>query len=127
MKLSRVVIKVRDYRKSFEFYKDVLGLKLSSSWQRKDSWGALFSAGNAVVEILWLPSGVGLDECNYTIERNKIEVNLEVTDIDIWHRRLVAAGIAVDGPPRDVPWGFRLFTVKDPDNVPIVLAQPLET
>jgi uncharacterized glyoxalase superfamily protein PhnB len=125
MKLTRVLIKVRDYRNSFEFYKNALGLKLSNSWQRKDSWGAIFSAGAAVIEIIWYPSGPGFDDCNYVIERAKIEIELEVSDVDIWHQRLVSSGATAVDTPHDVPWGLRQFTVKDPDNTPIILSQPL--
>ncbi len=125
MKLTRVMIKVKDYRKSFDFYNHILGLKLANSWQRKDSWGALFSVGSGIIEIIWYPSATGLDDCNYTMERDKIEIDLEVTDVDIWHRRLAATGITVVNAPHDVPWGFRQFTVKDPDNMSIVLSQPI--
>jgi lactoylglutathione lyase len=125
MKLTRVLIKVSDYRRSFEFYKNTLGLKLSSSWQRKDSWGALFSAGNAVIEIIWYPSGKGLEECSYIPNKDKFEIDLEVNDVDIWYQRLVASAANVVDSPHEVPWGFRLFTVKDPDNIPIVLSQPI--
>jgi lactoylglutathione lyase len=125
MKLSRIMIKVRDYRRSFEFYKNILGLKLSSSWQRKDSWGALFSAGNAVIEIIWYPSGPGLEDCNYIPDRAKFEIDLEVNDVNIWYQRLKSAGVEVLDTPHDVPWGFHIFTVKDPDNTPIVLSQPI--
>jgi catechol 2,3-dioxygenase-like lactoylglutathione lyase family enzyme len=119
------MIKVRDYRRSFEFYKNILGLKMSNSWQRKDSWGALFSAGTATIEIIWYPSGPGLDDCNYIAERDKMEIDLEVNDVDIWHQRLSSSGVMIVDAPHNVPRGFRQFTIKDPDNIPIVLSQPL--
>ena len=125
MKFSRVVIKARDYRKSFEFYKDVLGLKLSTSWQRKDSWGALFSAGDLMVEIIWYPSGEGFDDCNFSMERAKVDINFEASDIDILYKRLADAGVEIVNEPHDVPWGFRLFTIKDPDDIRISFLQPL--
>ncbi len=124
MKFSRVVIKARDYRKSFEFYKDILGLKLSTSWQRKDSWGALFSAGDIIVEIIWYPSGDGFDDCNYSMERAKVDINFEVSDIDIFCKRLADAGVEIVNEPHDAPWGFRLFTIKDPDDIRISFLQP---
>lgn len=125
MKFARVVIKARDYRKSFEFYKDILGLRLSSSWQRKDSWGAIFTAGDVIVEIIWYPSGDGFDDCNYSMERAKVDINFEVHDIDILHKRLADSGVEVVREPQDVPWGFRLFTIKDPDDIRISFLQPL--
>lgn len=123
MKFSRAVIKVADYRKSFEFYHDVLGLKLSSSWQRKDSWGALFSAGSGVVEIIWFPSGDGLEDCNFRLQRKKISLDFEVNDIDILYTRLIDSGLTVLDKPHDVPWGFRIFSVSDPDGVVISFLQ----
>ena len=125
MKFSRVIIKVRDYRNSFEFYKNILGLKLTQSWQRKDSWGALFSAGNAEIEIIWYPSGEDLEDCNYIPERNKFEVFLETHDIDIVFRRLESAGLKISEKPHDTSWGFRIFGVRDPDNISIKVAQAL--
>ena len=125
MKFSRVVIKARDYRKSFEFYKNILGLKLSTSWQRKNSWGALFSAGDGIVEIIWYPSGEGFDDCNYSMERAKVDINFEVSDIDILYKRLADAGVEVVSEPQDAAWGFRLFTIRDPDDIRISFLQPL--
>jgi len=124
MKLSRVVIKVADYRKSFEFYHDILGLKLATSWQRKDSWGALFSAGAGKVEIIWFPSGDGLADCNYIIERKKIAIDFEVNDIDILFTRLSGDGVRVVEEPHDVPWGLRVFSVRDPDGAVVSFIQP---
>jgi catechol 2,3-dioxygenase-like lactoylglutathione lyase family enzyme len=125
VKLTRVTIKARDYRKSCDFYKNALGLRMASSWQRKDSWGALFSAGPADIEIIWYPESSGLEDCNYIPQREKFEVFLEVHDIDIVYRRLSVLGLEMVGPPGDTPWGFRKFTIKDPDNIPIVIIQPV--
>jgi len=125
MKISRIVIKVNDYRKSFEFYKDILGLKLTSSWQRKDSWGAIFSAGSADIEIIWFPEGEGFLDCCYFPERNKVDVNFETHDIDIHFKRLQDLGVEIIREPFDAPWGFRIFTIKDPDGIAISFTQPL--
>lgn len=126
MKISRIVIKVNDYRKSFEFYKDTLGLKLSNSWQRKDSWGAIFPAGNTDIEILWFPEGEDLEDCRYRMERKKVDINFEVHDIDIIFKRLSDLGVEIIREPFDAPWGFRIFSIKDPDGIPISFTQPLE-
>jgi len=127
MKLSRIVIKVNDYRNSFEFYKEKLGLKLSSSWQRKDSWGAIFSAGTADLEIIWYPDGEGLADCAYQLERNKIDINFETHDIDLIFKRLSDLNVEIAKKPFDAPWGYRVFTIKDPDGIPISFLQLLDT
>jgi len=125
MKFSRVVIKVADYRKSFEFYHDILKLKLSSSWQRKDSWGALFSSGSVVIEIIWFPSGEGLEDCAFQMKRKKISIDFEVNDIEILFRRLSDSGVDIIDKPHDVPWGFRVFSILDPDGVVVSFLQAI--
>jgi lactoylglutathione lyase len=126
MKFSRIVIKVNDYRRSFEFYKDILGLKLSSSWQRKDSWGAIFSAGGGDLEIIWFPGGEELEDCRYYLERKKVDICFEIHDIDILYKRLSDQGIEIIKEPFDAPWGYRIFSIKDPDGVPVLFMQPLQ-
>ena len=125
MKFAGVVIKVNDYRKSFGFYKDILGLKLSTSWQRKDSWGAIFSAGSGDVEIIWFPEGEGFEDCCHRMERKKVDINFETHDIDILFKRLSDLGVEIVNEPFDAPWGNRIFTIKDPDGIPISFMQPL--
>lgn len=125
MKFSRIVIKVNDYRKSFEFYKDIVGLKLSSSWQRKDSWGAVFSVGSADLEIIWFPEGEGFDDCRFHLERMKVDLFFDAHDVDIMFKRLSDMKVEVVKEPYDAPWGYRLFTVKDPDGIPISFIQPV--
>jgi len=124
MKFARVVIKVRDYKSSFEFYHDKLGLKLMSSWQRKDSWGALFNAGSAIIEIIWYPSGDGLENCNYTMERAKVDLLFDAGDVDILYKRLTDKDVTVIKEPYDAPWGYRLFTIKDPDGFLVSFLEP---
>ena len=125
MKFARVVLRVADYRKSFEFYHDILGLKLSTSWQRKDSWGALFSAGTGIVEIIWYPSGEKLEDCNYVMKRRKFSIDFEVNDIEILQKRLTDIGVEIIEDLQDVPWGFKLFSIADPDGIVITFLQPI--
>ena len=125
MKLNRVIIKVADYRKSFAFYHDTLGLKLNSSWQRTDSWGALFFCGESLLEIIWFPEGEENADCNYIPERSKTELFLEVSNVDNLYNRLHGIeGLRIT-KPEDKPWGYRIFSIYDPDGIKIVLSQPI--
>jgi catechol 2,3-dioxygenase-like lactoylglutathione lyase family enzyme len=47
-------------------------------------------------------------------------------DVDGLYRRLVDAGVALQAPPRDAPWGERFFHVTDPDGHEISFAWPLD-
>jgi catechol 2,3-dioxygenase-like lactoylglutathione lyase family enzyme len=44
-----------------------------------------------------------------------IEITIAVDDADAAHARLVAAGIDVEGPPEDQPWGARHVWFRDFD------------
>ena len=52
-------------------------------------------------------------------------VILYVSDVDAFHARLVAAGIAPEFAPTDASWGERYFHVVDPDGHELSFAKPL--
>ena len=125
MKLDRVIIKAADYRRSFAFYHDILGLKLKSSWQRTDSWGALFFCGEILLEIIWFPEGEENADCNYIPERSKTELFLAVSNVDSLYNRLRNVANLKLTEPAEKPWGYRIFDVYDPDGIKIVFSQPI--
>jgi catechol 2,3-dioxygenase-like lactoylglutathione lyase family enzyme len=47
-------------------------------------------------------------------------------DVDGLYRRLIAAGVRPQAPPRDASWGERFFHVADPDGHEISFAWPLD-
>lgn len=51
-------------------------------------------------------------------------IYLMVKDVDAAYERLVARGVAFDGPPQDMPWGHRVIKVCDPEGRMVMLAQP---
>lgn len=42
------------------------------------------------------------------------------------YERLLASGLAIESPPRDLPWGYRYFHIQDPDGNGIDLVQAIE-
>ncbi len=48
----------------------------------------------------------------------------DVTDADALHEQLSDAGCAVEGPPKNEPWG-RQFNVQDPDGHDIAFIGPI--
>lgn len=53
-------------------------------------------------------------------------LNLEVTDVDAWHERLVAAGLRVALDLRNEAFGQRHFIVEAPDGVLVDVITPIE-
>jgi catechol 2,3-dioxygenase-like lactoylglutathione lyase family enzyme len=48
-----------------------------------------------------------------------------VSDVDVLHRRVIAAGYLPDTAPRDAEWGERFFHITDPDGHELSFAHRL--
>jgi len=49
-----------------------------------------------------------------TSSKRPVEIYLEVSDVDAYHKQIVAKGIKITSPLTDQWWGDRTFTVMDP-------------
>ena len=56
---------------------------------------------------------------------DRVQLHLEVEDVDAEYQRLVAAGLVFDGPPEDRPWGVRSTAVLDPAGHSVEITSPL--
>lgn len=114
----RFVYTARDFKRAVTFYQEALSMQLIEGWDRPDGKGALLSAGgNAVVEILGAAEGNAYDGP----PPSGMFLGIEIDDVDGWYRRLVGAGVQVEVPLRDLPWGHRGFRFRDPEGVVIYL------
>jgi len=48
-----------------------------------------------------------------------------VADADSEYKRIRGLGVEVKEPPKDLPWGYRYFNIKDPDGNGIDIVQQL--
>ena len=49
----------------------------------------------------------------------------QVADVDAEYRRISSLGVEVKEAPKDLPWGYRYFNIKDPDGNGVGLVQAL--
>ena len=54
-----------------------------------------------------------------------VVLTLRARDVDAAHKELKGKGADILFPPRDAPWGVRLFMVRDPDGFLIEISRPL--
>lgn len=52
-------------------------------------------------------------------------INVEVQNIDEYHRTILDKGLVPSTKPRDWPWGHREFVIRDPDRYKLVFYQKL--
>ena len=58
---------------------------------------------------------LGLEQGTRRSAGDGLEINIQVDDVDEVHRRLVEAGISVEGPPEEQEWGGRHVWFRDVD------------
>jgi len=107
---SRVLVRPADFDRSVGFYRDVVGLPI----YREFAGGVVFFLGGGYLEV----SGNGGRPAN-----EKLQVWLQVRDVDSAYRELEAAGVEIIEIPVDKPWGLREMRAIDPDGVRLVFVE----
>lgn len=65
------------------------------------------------------------EECMRQASRACRGFEFQVPDVDAEYRRMRSMGVEVKEPPRDLPWGYRYFTIEDPDGNTVDIVQAL--
>jgi uncharacterized glyoxalase superfamily protein PhnB len=112
---------VADLRKSVAWYRDAVGFLVDREMERDGQLRSVaVSAGS--VRIL-----LNLDDGKKGMNRTKGEgFSLQLItpqSVDDIAKRIKAAGGTLDSDPADMPWGVRMFRVRDPDGFKIAISQ----
>jgi uncharacterized glyoxalase superfamily protein PhnB len=104
---------VNDLEKSLAWYRDVLGFAVEERWEQEGKLlGVSLRAGNVSFMI-------GQDDWKKGRDRKKGEgfrIYCSTTqDVDALAKKIQAAGGRLDSEPQDQPWGYRDFSMTDPD------------
>jgi uncharacterized glyoxalase superfamily protein PhnB len=111
---------VNDLQKSLAWYQDVLGFTVDQKHEREGVLRAVsLKAGD--VRIL-----IGQDDGAKGRDRVKgAGLSLQITtsqNIDEIANRAKEAGGVLEGDPVEMPWGARMFRLKDPDGFLLVIS-----
>ncbi len=116
--MSYVALATDAFDEVAQFYGELLGFPVVSSWDRATGRGRRFD----------LSGGLRLEVLDNRRERtpmplgtpgDRVHVVVEVDDIDAARSR-----IAIETPvPAETSWGARLFQVRDPDGVAVTFLQ----
>ena len=113
------------YEETYNFYKNKLEFSVGHSWDRnEDDKGALFKAGEGLVEILHRPTNeenknLGLD---YRIPQG-IFMCIQVWNIDELYEKYKLIGITFKQEIVDQSWGHRSFSILEPNGVALFFFQ----
>ena len=114
---------VNDAGASIKWYCDVLGFSVEERWEKD----GVFLGGTVVHGAVTI--NIGQDDWKLGRDRKKGQgVRLYITtadDIDKYAKGITSRGGTLDHEPRD-DWGFRAFSLSDPDGYKITFMRPLK-
>jgi predicted enzyme related to lactoylglutathione lyase len=120
MRLNNINLPTPDAARLAAFYRDVLGARVDDShggpnrieiWFGDESTVCIVATQDAAYKKAETSACQGFE--------------LEVQNADAEYARVQALGIEVQEPPKNLPWGYRYFHIKDPDGNGIDLVQAL--
>ncbi len=126
MKLANTRLLVKDFKTSFRFYRDVIGLTPTFGgeddvYADRDTGGALL----ALFQSELMEAAVGADATPID-GRDKAVLVFEVADVDGAVHKLQAKGVTFLTLPQDRPdWGIRTAHLRDPKGNLIEIYSPL--
>lgn len=118
MKLLQIRLLVKDFKKSVEFYKDLLGIPIS--WYEDEMEYALFNNGETKIELLSQKAMMKVigneDESLSGESSSSFLLQFEVEDVDKTYDYLRENGIEFVTEPHDrKEWRSRIAHFRDPD------------
>lgn len=118
--MSFIALATRRYAEVVDFYGAALGFPVVRSWDRPRGRGCVFDLGGLKLEILDALREQAPQQLGDPGER--VNVVVEVDDLDAMRSRLPIA----TPEPCATSWGARLFSLRDPDGIPVWFLQWIE-
>jgi len=117
-----VSLTVKDIQKSLAWYRDVLGCSVVRT---REQDGALRSVSLSAGDVR---IAINLDDGKKGWDRVKGEgFSLQIStsqDIDAIAKGIRQRGGSLDTEPADMPWGVRMFRLRDPDGYKFAISSP---
>lgn len=118
-----VSLTVKDLPKSMAWYHDVLGFTIERRIEREGKLrGVALKAGEVHLSINQDDGARGWDRVKGEGFSLRISTDQDVDEIA---KRIKELGGTLDTEPGDMPWGARVFRLRDPDGFKISISMPL--
>lgn len=118
---SRVIVRCADLDRSEAFWRDTVGLRVYREYGAGGRRiGVVLFCGGGFLELTGHSGSAAPGRA--AAGRDGVVLWLQVPDVDAEARRLVEAGVTVEGP-RTEPWGLREGWFTDPDGLRVVLVE----
>ena len=115
---------VKDIEKSLAWYRDVVGFVVDQPYERDGKLrGVALKAGAVRILLNMDDGGRGWDRVKGEGISLQFVTSGSVDDIAV---RVKESGSTIDSEPADMPWGMRMFRLRDPDGFKLVFSSPLK-
>ena len=114
-KLSYVTLWAVKFDETKRLYRDILGLPIAE----ENPNFIMFDTKESRLAFHKLPKGPKLN-------RQTIELHLEVNDVDEVFQSLQRRGVKFDEKPANRPWGERMASFRDPEGYAVEIIGPLK-
>ena len=118
-----VSLTVKDLAKSIAWYRDVAAFVVDETWERDGKVvGASLKAGDVDMLLNQDDGAKGWDR----VKGEGFSMMLTTTmDIDRYAADIKSRGGVLETEPADMPWGARVFRLKDPDGFKLVISKEI--
>jgi lactoylglutathione lyase len=115
-----VSLTVKDLQKSMAWYRDVLGFTIDRRLEREGKLrGVALKAGDVQLSINQDDGGRGWDRVKGEGFSLRITTDQSIDEIA---KRIRELGGTLDSEPADMPWGARIFRLRDPDGFKLTIS-----
>ena len=115
-----VSLTVKDLQKSMAWYHDVVGFTIDRKIEREGKLrGVVLKAGDVQLSINQDDGAKGWDRVKGEGFSLRISTDQSVDEIA---NRIKELGGTLDSEPADMPWGARIFRLRDPDGFKITIS-----
>ena len=113
-------ITVADIKKSMAWYRDVIGFEVQQEYEREGQLRSVALQAGSVRILLNQEDGAkGWDR----VKGEGISIQFTTGDnLDELAAKIKASGHNLDSEPADMPWGVRMFRLRDPDGFKLVFS-----
>lgn len=119
--MSYLALATERFEAMREFYGETLGFPTLRAWDRPSARGVVLDLHGLRLELL--DARRESRSLDLPAPGDRVQLVIEVPDLDRWSPRL--AHLAP--PPVSTSWGARLVQFRDPDGVPVVFLEWLES
>jgi lactoylglutathione lyase len=111
---------VKDLQKSLAWYRDVLGFTIDRKFEREGTLrGVALKAGDVQLSINQDDGARGWDRVKGEGFSLRITTDQSIDEIA---KRIRELGGTLDSEPADMPWGARIFRLRDPDGYRLTIS-----